>query len=322
MITVLIIGLEKDEFSSFEDFCSQKGFSLICCEEYADAIREIEKGKVDLVICNSGLKGEIFFKVYHVIEPFLKKNNIPVFLIVERNKVDLVNLALEIGIDNLIFRPYNFSVIEKKIQNHFRKIRNIRIHKNEHFQSFYKNNTTPMLIIQKGKIKSYNHSFSELYFKGSHELIKMKFSHLFQIENDPIKYHQFKRLESGLVSFCNIENVQLGRLPKEWVDLFMVRDVAGSIIVQINQSKNCEVNKLEHQMSKGFAGLDKSVSSKLTKIKLTKREMDVCHLSAKGLPIKIIAQKLSISPRTVEKHRANIMEKLGAKNMIEAITKI
>jgi DNA-binding NarL/FixJ family response regulator len=38
-----------------------------------------------------------------------------------------------------------------------------------------------------------------------------------------------------------------------------------------------------------------------------------------GLPMKQIADKLSISDRTVEKHRANLMVKTNSKNMIEVI---
>jgi DNA-binding NarL/FixJ family response regulator len=38
-----------------------------------------------------------------------------------------------------------------------------------------------------------------------------------------------------------------------------------------------------------------------------------------GLPIKIIAYKLAIADRTVEKHRTRLMEKAGANNMIEVI---
>jgi DNA-binding NarL/FixJ family response regulator len=49
------------------------------------------------------------------------------------------------------------------------------------------------------------------------------------------------------------------------------------------------------------------------------RENQVLNLSMEGLPIKIIANKLSISNRTVEKHRAKLMEKTNSKNMIEVI---
>jgi PAS domain S-box-containing protein len=49
------------------------------------------------------------------------------------------------------------------------------------------------------------------------------------------------------------------------------------------------------------------------------RENQVLCLSMEGLPIKLIADKLSISDRTVEKHRTKLMEKTGSGNMIEVI---
>jgi two-component system response regulator FixJ len=52
---------------------------------------------------------------------------------------------------------------------------------------------------------------------------------------------------------------------------------------------------------------------------LTGRERDVLDGLAKGLPNKSIAYDLGISPRTVEIHRANLMSKLGAKSLSEAL---
>ena len=44
----------------------------------------------------------------------------------------------------------------------------------------------------------------------------------------------------------------------------------------------------------------------------TPREQDVMRLLAKGLPNKGIAELLGISPRTVEIHRAHVMDKMAA----------
>lgn len=52
---------------------------------------------------------------------------------------------------------------------------------------------------------------------------------------------------------------------------------------------------------------------------LTSRERDVLDGLAKGLPNKTIAYDLGISPRTVEIHRANLMHKLGARSLSEAL---
>ena len=47
----------------------------------------------------------------------------------------------------------------------------------------------------------------------------------------------------------------------------------------------------------------------------TPREQDVMRLLAKGLPNKGIAEALGISPRTVEIHRANVMDKMTADSL-------
>jgi len=47
----------------------------------------------------------------------------------------------------------------------------------------------------------------------------------------------------------------------------------------------------------------------------TPREQDVMRLLAEGLPNKGIAETLGISPRTVEIHRAHVMEKMGAASL-------
>lgn len=48
---------------------------------------------------------------------------------------------------------------------------------------------------------------------------------------------------------------------------------------------------------------------------LTPRERDVLHQLIVGNPNKLIAYELGISPRTVEVHRARVMEKMQARNL-------
>ncbi len=52
---------------------------------------------------------------------------------------------------------------------------------------------------------------------------------------------------------------------------------------------------------------------------LSSREREVLDGLAAGFPNKTIAYDLGISPRTVEVHRANLMQKLGARSLSEAL---
>ena len=52
---------------------------------------------------------------------------------------------------------------------------------------------------------------------------------------------------------------------------------------------------------------------------LTSREREVLHLAAQGMTSSETANRLFISPRTVEVHRARVMQKLGLHNRTELI---
>lgn len=52
---------------------------------------------------------------------------------------------------------------------------------------------------------------------------------------------------------------------------------------------------------------------------LTTREREVLRLAAEGLSNSDIADRLSISPRTVEVHRAHMMKKLGLRNQTHLV---
>jgi DNA-binding NarL/FixJ family response regulator len=56
-------------------------------------------------------------------------------------------------------------------------------------------------------------------------------------------------------------------------------------------------------------------------VNLTKREIEIIKLIAEGLTSQEMANKLFISHRTVETHRANLMKKMNVKNAVELVRK-
>jgi two-component system response regulator FixJ len=55
---------------------------------------------------------------------------------------------------------------------------------------------------------------------------------------------------------------------------------------------------------------------------LSPRQREVMQLVAQGFANKEIAQRLNISPRTVENYRAWVMEKMGASNLADLVRKV
>ena len=59
-------------------------------------------------------------------------------------------------------------------------------------------------------------------------------------------------------------------------------------------------------------------SSALEAARLTVREVEILSLLAKGLSNRQIAERLVLSPRTVERHLENLYRKIGTHNRAEA----
>lgn len=73
----------------------------------------------------------------------------------------------------------------------------------------------------------------------------------------------------------------------------------------------CERDRIERQVGVEAA----EIRHRMTL--LTPREREVVELVAQGLPNKTIARRLDIGIRTVETHRARVLEKMGMRNASE-----
>ncbi len=91
---------------------------------------------------------------------------------------------------------------------------------------------------------------------------------------------------------------------------FLTKPVEGSMLLaRVKEA----LEKGSWQLKRALA--NRSSSSQLEK--LTRREREVMVLAVAGHTSKEIAQRLGISYRTVEIHRAHIMQKTGAANLLE-----
>ncbi len=65
-----------------------------------------------------------------------------------------------------------------------------------------------------------------------------------------------------------------------------------------------------------------NLPSESSRAKLSEREIEVLKYIVDGLSAKMVADKLSISSRTVETHKVNIMRKLEVANTAELVSKV
>jgi len=110
---------------------------------------------------------------------------------------------------------------------------------------------------------------------------------------------------------------------EEYYNTFIDMGVKGFLL---KDSSNHELLTAVDKILKGDSYFSQELLMKIIKNKdegedlhLTPREKDVLHLICKGSSNFEISEKLFISQRTVERHRANLLEKTGSSNSIKLV---
>ncbi len=103
-------------------------------------------------------------------------------------------------------------------------------------------------------------------------------------------------------------------------DGLTVRSVSSPVIDgsgrPIGRMISCEVVSNSQALE---ALVNRSLRARTRLDVLTPREIEVLQMVFDGFTNKAVAIRMNISDKTVEKHRANIMEKLGVRNVVELI---
>jgi DNA-binding NarL/FixJ family response regulator len=106
---------------------------------------------------------------------------------------------------------------------------------------------------------------------------------------------------------------------------YVVKNESGSeldyAIKSVLQGKNYFSRQAQDVIFKKYSQNVSKKKKSEDAVNLTKREVEIIKLIADGLTSQQMADRLFISPRTVETHRANVMKKLTVKNAIELVKK-
>ena len=114
-----------------------------------------------------------------------------------------------------------------------------------------------------------------------------------------------------LGTVCNISEVH----PQQIASQFSQPTTQGAVSM-IQPSDSQQDHQLEAEFQKWLSRRD---SARQKMEKLSRRETEVVALVSLGLPNKSIARELDISVKTIEKHRANAVRKLGVCSTAEMV---
>ncbi len=84
----------------------------------------------------------------------------------------------------------------------------------------------------------------------------------------------------------------------------------------VSQGRNCYSDELLSYFTNKYITSNKNLQDE---VNITRREIEVLDFVAKGFSNQEIADKLFISKRTVDGHKANLIQKTGSKNIVDLL---
>jgi len=142
-----------------------------------------------------------------------------------------------------------------------------------------------------------------------------------------LDYHMPGGDAAALLSYCKkrhpelkiiaLTGAQSGQILKQLV-------AAKADAVLLKDGASAELLLAIHEVMQGKRYFSDTVRNNIADIdlQLSTRELQVLKLIFSGLVTREIADKLALSPKTVDKHRENIMRKLHVNNLVELINKV
>lgn len=300
----------------------------------------------DLILCDINMDPLDGYQVYKVLEESLILNRMPFIFLTGSSDLEDIRYGMSLGADDYIVKPFNNSDLIKTIERRLEKFKAIREDSHREFIRLFDLSPVGILIFDGKKIFQANSAFRNLINLDKEDLTGIEIdkfidSASIQKLHGAIPKYIADRNEifNGIVKVNrnNGGEIQMKFVVSEFekfsnytlfIGLFYaIIETHSSIdnnllIAEVNSLLKRENIKVTDALGEKIANLFKQKQLNLKNNKdtfFTARENQVLCLSMEGLPIKNIADRLSISDRTVEKYRTRLMEKAGAGNMIEVI---
>lgn len=312
----------------------------------ASGIQKAFEYNPDLILCDINMDTIDGYQVYRVLEESSILNRIPFIFLTGSSDLEDIRFGMSLGADDYLVKPFINADLIRSIEKRLEKFRTIREEARSGFNQLF--NLSPVGIVLFDGIKVFraNDAFLNLINSTEKNLIGKKIEEF--LEPATLKKIQFKiqahRPEKNSVFSDEVtikthdrEDSQMHLVISEFEKYSNYKLYLGILapVSKTNAGINGHLfadeiyNLLKHENIKISEALGEKITDIFKQKNLnpknqsntffTKRENEVLCLSMEGLPIKIIADRLAISDRTVEKHRTKLMEKSGANNMIEVI---
>jgi len=292
------------------EFLKEEGFNVFSAEDGIKGVQVAIEIIPDLIVCDISMPRMDGFEVLKTLQSIPTTAIVPfIFLTAKSQKEDL-RRGMQLGADDYITKPFDYDELLKAIHVRFGKHEKIIRANEEKFYALIDNPLTGVYIFNDRTFTYTNAKMCEILGYSKTELEEMCFEDILNPEeNNDEALDKIHRCINGLQSTAI---VKLHILDKE--QNFKSIEVFGTI-TKIKGKESLIGNIITIPPPPGVSLL----TPKNLDVKLSDREIDVLKLICEGMATKEIADKLFLSNRTIDSHRASLIEKTGCRNTADLV---
>ncbi|HLO92384.1 MAG: response regulator [Chloroflexota bacterium] len=354
-VKILLIEDDRALAMTIINLLRVKGYDVTHAPDGAVGIQKAFEILPDLILCDISMKEISGYDVFNVLKESSATSMIPFVFLTAKSELKDIRFGMQLGADDYIVKPFEYDELITSIATRLNKAEASRRANEEKFIALSMISPYGIYIYQGDRFIESNPSLSNMLGYSREELLQMGFLHLIADDQRQVMMDKINRCLQGFekdlhiifnakhksgslvqVEVYGVEGLKVkGRTSllgifspakKAIIDDQTIGGLSLSDIREFEKAVDLIGGKgtyvSEELINKLRALFNKNTDNEEKRIEdsgFSEREVEILTLVCKGLSTKEIADKLFISSRTVEKHRANVMTKIGAKNIIEVI---
>ena len=341
---ILLIDDDQRLGRTIENVLKSNGYGVCFANNGALGIQKAFEYNPDLILCDINMDPIDGYQVYNVLKESSLIDRIPFMFITGNSDLQDIRFGLNLGVDDYFVKPFDNSNLINSIEKRLLKYRRLKEIGKQEFKTLFKLSPYGIFLFDGNMILEANPALIKILEIDSTKLTSYSIREILDTTSFQEIEVRIHKCTKGLLNSFS-ENVILTSKNGQKKQVFLSVSVYEKysnhtlmmgLVIQ-NPSRNeteadvyvseiLKILKKENVVVTDVMGKKLTDIFKIQAVKIKKqasifsdRENQVLHLSMEGHPIKTIADKLSISDRTVEKHRSSMMGKTNSNNMIEVI---